>query len=325
MINRRQFLATSAALGLSSIAGRSLAQDAGTYPNKPVRIVVGLAPGASTDTGTRLLAHALADTGGSYIVENRAGAGSTIGAGMVAQSAPDGYTLFMGTGSYATSAVLYKSLSFDPVGAFAPITQVNRFPQAIAVRADSDIGSLKDLIAKAKAAPGSVMYGSTGHGGQTHLTGELFKMLAGVDMTHVPYRGAGPAIIELISGRIPVVFVDLFSLLPHVAKGDLRVLAVTSQKRADLAPDVPTAKEQGIDIDITAWLGLFAPAKTPASVIDTMQAKVAVAARQPALIEKMRQSGAELVASTPAQFNAFFKREVELYTKIAERAKITLE
>jgi len=325
MTTRRTFLAQASAIGLTCAMGRVHAQPAG-YPDKPVRIVLGLAPGASTDTGTRMLAQALSEISPqNFIVENRAGAGITIAAAAVAQAAPDGYTLFMGTGSYATSAVLYKSLSFDPVKAFTPITQVNRFPQAIGVKADSDIRSLADLIAKAKADPGSIMYGSTGHGGQTHLTGELFKMLAGVDMTHVPYRGAGPAILELISGRIPVAFVDLFSMLPHVKKGDVRILAVTSQQRAALAPDAPTAKEQGIDLDVTAWLGLFAPAGTPQDVVDYLQQQVAKVSRQPAFIDKMTQSGAELVASTPADFNAFFQREIKLYGDVAARAKISME
>lgn len=327
MMTRRFILTTAAALTLGTVAGLAHAQAAADYPNRPIRIILGLAPGASTDTGTRMLAQALSEISPqNFIVENRVGAGSTIAAAAVAQAAPDGHTLFMGTGSYATSAVLYKSLSFDPVNAFTPVTQINRFPQAIGVQASSDIRNLQDLIAKAKAEPGAVMYGSTGHGGQTHLTGELFKMLTGVDMTHVPYKGANPAILELLSGRLPVVFVDLFSLMPHVRKGDVRVIAVTSPERAQIAPDIPTAAEQGVQgLNVTAWLGLFAPAGTPPAAVAWMQKQVATVAAKPEFIAKMAQSGAELVASTPEAFNTFFRQEIDMYRDVAQKANIKLD
>lgn len=327
MLTRRTILTTAVALTLSMAAGLSHAQQGDNFPERPIRIILGLAPGASTDTGTRMLAHALSEASSkSFIVENRVGAGSTIAASAVAQSAPDGYTLFMGTGSYATSAVLHKSLNFDPVNAFVPVTQINRFPQAIGVPASSDIHSLQDLIKQAKAAPGAIMYGSTGHGGQTHLTGELFKMLADVDMTHVPYKGANPAILELLGGRLPVVFVDLFSLLPHARKGDVRIIAVTSPQRAQIAPDIPTAAEQGVDgLNVNAWLGLFAPAGTPPEAIAWVQKQVASVAAQPEFKEKMAQSGAELVASTPEEFNAFFRKEVDMYREVSQKAKIQMD
>lgn len=327
MITRRTVLGSALAVTLSLVAGLSQAQQVSEFPKGPIRIILGLAPGASTDTGTRMLAHALSEASSkNFIVENRVGAGSTIAAAAVAQATPDGHTLFMGTGSYATSAVLHKSLTFDPVEAFVPVTQINRFPQAIGVPASSDIHTLQDLIKKAKEDPGAVMYGSTGHGGQTHLTGELFQMLTGAEMTHVPYKGANPAILELLGGRIPVVFVDLFSLLPHARKGDIRVIAVTSPERAQIAPEIPTAAEQGVEgLNVNAWLGLFAPAGTPPEAVAWVQQQVAMVAAQPEFRENMAQSGAELVVSTPEEFNSFFREEVDMYRDVAKKANIQMD
>jgi len=327
MNSKRKSLVALTLLGLSCTVGMQASAQDESFPGKPIRIIVGLAPGASTDTGARLLAQSLSErTGKSFIVENKVGAGSTIAASFVANSAPDGYTLFLGTGSYATGAVLYKNLNFDPKSAFVPITQINRFPQAIGVGAASDIKDLKDLIKRAKSEPGTIMYGSTGHGGQTHLTGELFQQLTGAQMTHVAYRGAGPAILELISGRIPVVFADLFSLMPHVKQGKVRVLAITQEQRAQVAPGIPTAKEQGIQgLDVSAWLGLFAPRGTPQANIDWIQKQVADALADPELAQKMAQSGAEIVASTPEQFADFFQRELSVYRDVATRANISME
>jgi tripartite-type tricarboxylate transporter receptor subunit TctC len=325
MHDRRTFLKLAATSGIMSAL--SVPAWAQSFPSKPVKIILGLAPGASTDVGTRLLAQGLTEvTGQPFIVENRLGAGSTIAAAAVAGSPADGYTLFMGTGSYATSAVLYQSLRFDPVKSFQPITQLNQFPSAIAVAAKSDIRTLQNLIDMAKASPGSIAYASTGYGGQTHFAGEYFQMLTGTKLLHVPYKGGGPALQDVMAGRVPVIFVDLFTLMPHVKTGSLRVLAVTGAKRAAIAPSVPTAIEQGVKgLEITAWLGLFAPAGTPNSIVESLHRGVVTVARRDDFIKRMADSGAEVVASSPTQFADFFQREIALYKRVAAASNIRLE
>jgi tripartite-type tricarboxylate transporter receptor subunit TctC len=323
-MQRRTFVAAAAAAASGTLALPALGQ---AYPSRPVKIVVGLAPGASTDVGTRLLAQHLTEvTGQTFIVENRAGAGSTVGAASVAQSPPDGYTLFMGTGSYATSAALYTNLPFDPVKSFRPITQLNRFPSAIGVNAKSEIRSLQHLIEMAKAKPGEISYASTGHGGQTHFAGELFQQITGTKLNHIPYKGGGPAMQDVLAGRVPLIFVDVFTLLPHAKQGTVRILAVTGTKRADAAPDVATAQELGVKgFEVVAWLGLFAPAGTPDAVVDYLQKAVATVGKREAFIKRMADSGAEVVASTPAEFSQFFQGEVDLYRKVAQAASIKLQ
>lgn len=305
----------------------SVAAHAQAFPSKPIKIVVGLAPGASTDIGTRLLAQHLTEVlGQPVIVENRPGAGSTLGAGVVAASPADGYTLFMGTGSYATSAALYTRLPFDPVKSFKPITQLNRFPSAIGVSPKTDIHSVQDLIRKAKAAPGTISYASTGYGGQTHFAGELFQQITGTKLVHVPYKGGGPAMQDLLAGQVPLIFVDVFTLIPHAKKNAVRIIAVTSAQRAAAAPDVPTAIEQGVPaFEIFAWLGLFAPAGTPDEVVDAIHKGVATVAKREDFVKRMGEFGAEVVASPPAEFAAFFEREVDLYRKVAKAASIKLD
>lgn len=324
MLTRRSFMKLAAA-GCS--LPLSLTARAQGYPTKPVRLVLGLAPGGSTDVGTRLLAQGLTEAVGQpFVVDNRPGAGSTLAAAAVAGSPPDGYTLFMATGSYATSVALYKSLSFDPEKSFKPVTQLNRFPSAIAVPANSDIRSLQQLIAMAKAAPGAIAYASTGHGGQTHFAGELFQILTGTKLNHIPYKGGGPALQDVIGGRVPVIFVDLFTLMPHVKAGSVRVIAVTGSTRAQMAPEIPTAIEQGVkDFEVVAWLGLFAPAGTPDDIVETLHRHVATVARKPDFVKRMADSGAEVVASSPQQFAEFFRREVALYKRVAAAANIRLE
>ena len=324
MRTRRDLIRMAAAGGLFSLGAPLRAQ---AYPARPVRIVVGLAPGGSTDVGTRLLAQGLTEvTGQTFIVDNRPGAGSTVGAGTVAAAAPDGYTLFMGTGSYATSAALYRNLPFDPVKSFKPITQLNRFPSAIGVNAKSEIRSVPHLIELAKARPGEIAFASTGHGGQTHFAGEVFQQITGTKLNHIPYKGGGPAMQDVLANRVPLIFVDLFTLLPHLRQGTVRVLAVTGNKRAESAPDVPTALELGIrDFEVVAWLGLFGPAGTPDAVVDYVHNAVATVGRRPEFIARMADSGAEVVASKPSEFSAFFQKEVDTYRRVAQAANIKLE
>jgi len=324
-MKRRTLVAAAAATSLTSLSLTVQAQQA--FPNRPVKIILGLAPGGSTDFGTRLLAQNLTEiTGQTFIVENRPGAGSTIGAAAVASAPPDGYTLFMGTGSYATSAALYNGLPFDPVKAFKPITQLNRFPSGIGVNAKSEIRSIQQLIELAKAKPGEIAFASTGHGGQTHFAGELFQDITGTKLIHIPYKGGGPAMQDVLAGRVQLIFVDVFSLIPQAKQGTVRILAVTGNKRAQVAPDVPTALEQGVrGFEIMAWLGLFAPAGTPDAVIDYLQKAVAAVGKREAFVQRMAESGAEVVVSSAGEFTQFFQSEVDLYRKLAQKAQIRLD
>jgi tripartite-type tricarboxylate transporter receptor subunit TctC len=324
-MKRRTLVAAAAAASLNSLPFTVQAQQA--FPNRPIKIILGLAPGGSTDFGTRLLAQNLTEiTGQTFIVENRPGAGSTIGAAAVASAPPDGYTLFMGTGSYATSAALYNGLPFDPVKAFKPITQLNRFPSGIGVNAKSEIRSIQQLIELAKAKPGEIAFASTGHGGQTHFAGELFQDITGTKLIHIPYKGGGPAMQDVLAGRVQLIFVDVFSLIPQAKQGTVRILAVTGNKRAQVAPDVPTALEQGVrGFEIMAWLGLFAPTGTPDAVIDYLQKAVAAVGKQEAFVQRMAESGAEVVVSSSGEFTQFFQSEVDLYRKLAQKAQIKLD
>lgn len=326
MHNRRSILKFAAA-GIAGLALPARAFAAQSFPTKPIRIIIGLAPGGSTDTNTRLLAQSLSESiGQAVIVENRPGGGSTIGAAAVAASPADGYTLFMATGSYSTSVVLNKALSFKPETAFRAVTQFCRFPQAIAVSVQSGIQSLEQLIAKAKAAPGTIPFASTGYGGQTHFSGALFQIITGAALIHVPYKGGGPAVVDLVGGRVPVTFLDLPSLLPHVKTGGVRVLAVLGSRRSAIAPEIPTTLELGIKgLEIEGWYGLFAPAATPANVVRVINQQVAAICQRPEFVKRIAENGAEVVASSSDQFAEFYRRDVALYTSVAAKANIRLD
>jgi tripartite-type tricarboxylate transporter receptor subunit TctC len=240
MTTRRYWIA-------ATLACATLANAQSTYPTRPVRIVVPQSPGASTDLTARFLAQKLsAALGQTVIVDNRPGAGSIVGTDLVAKATPDGYTLLVVASSITLNPSLHKNLPFDPIRDLAPITQISSFPNLLTVHASLPVKSVKDLIALAKAKPGSINYGSSGTGTGTHLSAELFKYMTGTDMVHVPYKGGGPAVQALLAGQVQLNFATMFTVLPHIRAGRLRGIAVTTARRSPAAPEVPTIAESGV-------------------------------------------------------------------------------
>src|SRR5690349_13257639 len=253
------------ALLLALVSQLALAQ---SYPSKPIRLVIGLAPGGATDIMARTLTPALGDElGQPVVVDNRPGAAGSIGASIVAKSPPDGYTLFLASSSFTSNAVLAKASIYDPIADFEPITNIASGPFLLVVRNSLPVKSVKELIAYAKANPGKLNYASSGVGSTAHLTSELFKRSAGIEMTHVVYRGAGPALADVLGGQVDLMFASIVSSLPHAKSGKLKVLGVTSPRRTAIVPEVPTLSEAGVaGFEVVGYFGFLAPAKTPAAL-----------------------------------------------------------
>lgn len=296
----------------------------GGYPVKPVRLVVGQAPGGATDVIARLVGPKFSEAlGQSVIVENRTGAAGSIGAGFVAKSAPDGYNLLMVSSSYAINPSLYTDLPFDPVKDLLPVSLIAEAPFLLVVHPSVPVRSVKDLVAFAKVKPGTINYGSGGNGSSGHLAGELFKYLAGVDMVHVPYKGAGPALVDVIAGQIHCTFGSVLSSLGHVKNNRLRALGVTSAKRSSGAPELPTIAEGGVKgYQTTTWYGLLAPAGTPAAIVTRLSGDMKRAVESPEVKNKILSDGAEPEGSTPKEFQAHLLGEMKRAAEIVKRAGV---
>jgi tripartite-type tricarboxylate transporter receptor subunit TctC len=295
-----------------------------SYPSKPVRIVVPFAPGGGVDLTARILAQKLTErVGQSFIVENRTGASGIIGTEFVAKSTPDGYTLLVG--SQTTQAVvpaMYGKLNYDTARDFAAVTEIATSPLLIVVHPSLPVKAVKDLIALAKARPGQLTFGAAS-GGTPHMAGELFKLVAHVDMLFVPYKGEGPAIADAMGGQISMVFSNLPVALPQAQGGRLRALAVTSRQRVSTAPGIPTVAESGLpDYEASTWFGLFAPAATPRDVIGKLNADAVSALNMPEVKERMAGQGLFVVANTPEQFAAFVKTEIPRWAKVVRDAGV---
>ncbi len=297
------------------------------YPDRIVRIVVPFAPGGGTDVIARALAQEMArDLGGSVIIENRPGAGTIIGTQSVATSAPDGYTLLMGTFANAVNPSLNAKLPYDAQGAFAPVSLLARSFNLVVVNPASPIKSMADLIQAAKAEPGKLTYGTYGTGTSAHLAGELFKHMARVDLTTVPYKGAAPAITDLIGGQIQVIFTTVASAASLVEAGQLRAIAVTSAERSPAFPQLPTVSEAGVPgYAAEAWYGLYAPAKTPPEIIDRLNLSAAKALQSDAFRRLSVNEGLVMVGGPPAQLDRYFRAEQERWRKVIEAAGIKIE
>jgi tripartite-type tricarboxylate transporter receptor subunit TctC len=289
------------------------------YPSKPIRFVVPYPAGGPLDTVARLLGIRVAEsTKQPVIVDNKPGAGGNIGADVVAKAPPDGYTILMGAvATHAINPTLYASIPYDPVKDFIPVTQIASTPNVLVVNPAVPAGNVREFIAYAKANPGKLNFGSGSTGSAGHLAGELFKTLAGIDMTHVPYKGAAPAMNDLIGGRIQVMFDNLSSSLAQMRAGKVRALAVTTAKRSALAPELPTIAESGLPgFDINTWFGIFVPAGTPGGIVERLHGEFTKALAAPDIREKMRDLGAEPVGSSPGEFAAYIRSEGDKYARI---------
>jgi tripartite-type tricarboxylate transporter receptor subunit TctC len=303
------------ALCLFLCAGAALGQ---TYPARAIRLVVPQSPGGSTDQVARPLAKQLGEAlGQPVVIDNRAGAGSVIGTDIVAKAAPDGYTLLAVAASFTISPALYKQLPYDAARDFTPITMVSAFPNILVINPSLPVSSFSELISFLKKNPGKANYSSSGIGTGTHLSMELLKHLAGIDLVHVPYKGGAPSVNALLGGEVQVTLATISTALPHVKTGRLKALAVTSAKRVRSLPDVPTLQESGVkDYEYSSWIGLLAPAKTPRAVIEKLAAAAARAARTTEMKNVLALEGAEPIGNSPDEFAAQVRTEIERWAKL---------
>jgi tripartite-type tricarboxylate transporter receptor subunit TctC len=298
-----------------------------TYPDRIIKIVVPLTPGGGTDLVARTLAQEMAkDLGATVIIENKPGAGTIIGTQTVASSAPDGYTLLMGTFANAVNPSLYTKLPYEPHRDFVPVALVARSFNIVVVNPSSPIKSIPDLIAAARAEPDKLSYGTYGTGTSAHLAGELFKHMARVNLTTVPYKGSAPAITDLVGGRIQVMFTTVASAAALVEAGQLRAIAVTSTERSPAFPQLPTVSEAGVPgYTVESWYGLFAPAKTPLDIIDRLNKSAARAVQSEAFKKLGVNEGLVMVAAPPQELDRYFRGEEERWRKVIEDASIKVE
>ena len=298
------------------------------YPEKPVRMIVPAAPGGGADFVARVIAAPLgANLGQPVVIENRAGASGTIGAELTAKSAPDGYTLLMAQSTSVTIAPhVYKKLNYDTLTDFAPVTLVALAPNILVVHPNVQANSVKELVALAKARPGTLNFGSSGSGAPSHLAGEMFKSMAGVNMVHVPYKGAGLAVTALLGGTIQVMFAPMVAVMTQVKANRLRALGVTSTKRSQTAPELPTIADSGLSgYEISSWFGIFAPARTPQSVVERLYQETAKVLKQTDMKERFAHEGAEPVGNTPKGFNAYVRAEYSKYAKVVKDTGVTAD
>ena len=312
-------LAIAAALATLGVP----AQAQGPYPSRPVRLIVPLAAGGGMDTVARALSLKLTDQAGqTIIVDNRGGGGGSIGAELAASAPPDGYTLIMMSATSVIHPLLYKA-RYDITQDFAPISQVTTQPYVIVVNNALPIKSVSDLVAYAKANPAKLNFASSGNGSLIHLTGELFKIATGTQLTHIPYKGIGAAYPDLIAGNIQLTFASIISGLPHIRAQRIRALAVTGSKRAKAAPELPTVAETGVKgFSVSQWYGVFAPAKTPRAIVDKVHDEILKALPQPEVGARLAADGAEPVGSTPQEFATHVRAEREKWAKVIKQTGI---
>jgi tripartite-type tricarboxylate transporter receptor subunit TctC len=310
---------------LLSVAGIAAAQN---YPSRPIRFIVPFPPGGGNDVMARIIGQKFTEAFGQQIViDNRGGAGGNIGTEIAARAAPDGYTLFLGgVGSHGTNPGLQARLPYDPVKDFAPVSQI----ASAALVAVSNLGlpakSIAELVKLAQTRPGQINYASSGTGSIAHLSVELFNAMAKIKLQHVPYKGTGPALTDLLSGQVQLLFNSALSMLPQIRGNRVRALAVTSAARITPLPEVPTLAESGVaGYDATSWYGVLAPARTPRAIVDKLHAEVAKAVRAPDLRERLLSEGAIPVGNTPEQFAVFIQRELERWAKVIKDAGIRIE
>jgi tripartite-type tricarboxylate transporter receptor subunit TctC len=313
-------------LGLALVfcAAQALAQ---TYPTRPIKVTVGVPPGGPTDTVLRAVSPELSEAlGQPIVVENKPGASAVIATDFTAKSAPDGYTLTFIYITHATNATLMKNLPYDSLADLAPISMVGRQSMVLLAHPSFPANSVTELIAAAKANPGKIDYGASDSGSAPHLAGELFKMMAGIDLTPIHYKGTAPAMTDLLAGHIKVMFVSNISALPHVKSGKLKALGVTGATRTAQAPEIPTIAESGLaGYEVYGWYGLAAPAKTPRPIIERLHKEVAKIAQDPKMKARLAGQGLELVGNTPEEFGAFIRAEIAKWRSVLKAAGVKSE
>ena len=313
------------ALAGATILMLAATASAQSYPSRPIRLLVPLAPGGGNDTTARLIGHKLGEAlGQQVVVDNRPGGGGVIAAEIAAKALPDGHTLYLASTSFTVASSLHRKLPFDPVQDFAAITRLAIAPGALIVHPSLAVNSARDLIALAKARPGQITFGSAGIGSGSHLGGELFNLIAGVKLLHVPYKGSALASTAVLAGEIAVAFTNPTSGMPHVNAGRLRMLAVTTAGRWPLLPEVPTLAESGLPgYEIVIWNGLLAPAKTPQTIIRRLHRELTQILRTPNVSERLAVDGSRPIFDTPDQFAGFINNEIAKWAKVVKAAGIT--
>jgi tripartite-type tricarboxylate transporter receptor subunit TctC len=300
---------------------------AAQYPAKPVKLIVGFPAGGASDVAARAVGQKLAERlGQPVVIENRAGAASNLASEHVAKSPADGYTVLLGTISLSINPSLYKSLPYDPLKDLVPVTQISSAPFLLVVNPATPYKSLNDLLAAARAAPQPLHYASAGNGSGAHLFMEYFASNAGIKLSHVPYKGAAPAMNDVLGGQVPMTFDNIITTLPLSKAGKLRPLAVSTKARSAAAPDIPTLNELGVrDFDATSWFGLFVPAGTPAEIVKKLQDETIESLKDPQVRERLLAVGSEPVGSTAAEFGRFFRNEVEKWGKVVRSAHVKID
>jgi len=297
------------------------------YPTKPIRLIVPFPPGGSTDIYARIIGPKLGEAlGQQVVVDNRAGAGGSLGAELAARAAPDGYTIWLGqTNNLAIGPALRAKNPYDPVRDFSPITLLMKAPQVMVVVAGSSVTSIKELIAAAKGNPGKLTYGSAGVGSSGHINGELFNQTAGIDIVHVPYKGASPAMVDLRGGRITYMATSLASAAQFVKEGKIKAIATSGAQRARMLPDVPTVAETLPGYEVVSWHGMLAPAKVPREIVTKLNREIVAVLRTADVQKMLLAEGGDITPSTPEEFAAFLKSEVAKWSKVIKRAGITAD
>ena len=326
MITRRHMVGLTAASALAPALSSRISLAQGAWPNRIVKVIVPFPPGGGTDVVARILNNRLSEVWGQQvIVENKPGAGSNIGAEQVARADPDGYTILIGALPMAVNRYMYKSLAYDPLTDFAPVTMICHFPNFLVVPNTSPAKSVKELIAHAKAQNGKFTFASSGTGTSPHLSGELFKRMAGFEATHIPYRGVAPALNDVIPGRVDMMFNTAAGVLQQVRAGQLRGLAVSTAQRFSTAPEFAPVADTLPGFDVTSWYSFFVPVKTPPVIVKKIHADTVAILAEPAIKARLEKVGVEVVASTPQELDARLRAETKQWGPIIQAAGISAQ
>jgi tripartite-type tricarboxylate transporter receptor subunit TctC len=321
---RREFLHLAASAAALSVVSRIASAQA--YPSRPVRLIVPFAPAGASDIIGRLMGQWLSERlGQPFIIENRPGGGTNIGTEAVVRASPDGYTLLMASSANTINATFYDKLNFNFIRDIAPVATISRNTLVMVVHPSLPAKSLPEFIAYAKTSPGKINYASAGTGAASHVTGELFKMMAGVNLVHVPYRGAGPALVDLLAGQVQVMFVNTTASIEYIRAGRLRALAVTTETRSEALPDIPTVNEFVPGYEASGWFGFGSPKSTPTEVIDKLNREINTALADPKIKAQLADLGSSALAGSPAEFSKLIADETEKWAKVIRVANIKPE